>query len=494
MRIDKIRPAVLAAKQKYQNQKMNNLQQIEARVGKRLQALREKHDNAVTKIDSHELSDREPIGGIEKQYSIRDSTAERIKEMEDEREEQIAAVSEKYDELIDQAESRIDILEEEKQGRLTELRRKIGGVEAASRRLNDSIDGLVSDHESVASVGFASGIARPHSSQEDRFLVHLPTVIAKLEDGTKSRNLVLTASAIKEGKGSLGSLKGLVGMKFAPLETVDESFLGFVESYRNEPELNAATELLAADHNILRASTFRDLASSGITKMQERGWLREKEAIEFGRAVQEFYVPSRLMPSVKKMQVSMVERGTSQTKVRFLNSRGVEQWVTLKDVEALRRADLSDFESEAGSLVGSVGISGSLTGFLRGLRIPYSKSYCIDKGEVWVQYQLHSLLANSQFRTNLQRERVLSVGDISGRIDFDVGGIGIEVKIFRSMQDFDRLTREILLYGENYDEILVPFINAGGLSNDQLDDAFALLMKKIGKVRAYFPLNCSEHE
>ncbi|MDG6937318.1 MAG: hypothetical protein JRN42_02095 [Nitrososphaerota archaeon] len=61
--------------------------------------------------------------------------------------------------------------------------------------------------------------------------------------------------------------------------------------------------------------------------------------------------------------------------------------------------------------------------------------------------------------------------------------------VFRSMQDFDRLTREMLVYGKKYSEIIIPYINAGGLSNEQLDTALQLLSEHYPQVKSCFPLN-----
>jgi len=77
-------------------------------------------------------------------------------------------------------------------------------------------------------------------------------------------------------------------------------------------------------------------------------------------------------------------------------------------------------------------------------------------------------MANNEFQTHLRREQTFSVGNLEARIDFDVNGVGVEVKIFRSMQDFDRLTREMLVYGNEYGEILIPYINAGGSPTSSL--------------------------
>ncbi|MDG6981081.1 MAG: hypothetical protein JRM97_06225 [Nitrososphaerota archaeon] len=64
--------------------------------------------------------------------------------------------------------------------------------------------------------------------------------------------------------------------------------------------------------------------------------------------------------------------------------------------------------------------------------------------------------------------------------------------VFRSMQDFDRLTREMLVYGKKYSEIIIPYINAGGLSNEQLDTALQLLSEHYPQVKSCFPLNCAD--
>jgi hypothetical protein len=183
--------------------------------------------------------------------------------------------------------------------------------------------------------------------------------------------------------------------------------------------------------------------------------------------------------------------GTAQT-VRFVTYQGLERQVRIDELESLRKEDADQFNKQNPSVDYSAGYSTEIRDFLTTLRIPHNKQYCIEHSEDWVQNQLYALLANSQFQTNLHREQTFNVGDLEARIDFDVDGVGIEVKIFRGMQDFDRLTREMLVYGKEYSEILIPYINAGGLSNEQLETALSLLSEHYPQVKGHFALNCAD--
>ncbi len=498
--IDRIRPSVLERKEKFENKRMNQRQQIEARFSGRLHDLRNRRDAAAAKIDAHDPhTGREPRGGIDKQYSIKENADRRIRELEREQEERIATVDEKYDVLIEEQQGRIDSLEDQKEANLEEPRGKMKFVNDATDRLTNAIEGLIEDHNSIIGMGSTSSIIRPAEIDIKKFIVYLPTIISRFEDGAKSRTIILTARALKYGKGFFGSLKGLVGLKATPLEEANESLTTFITSVAENPKVSKAISFTARQYDVLRDPKTKNLAISGMGKMQAQGWIKEKEIIEFRKAFDEHFVPSDsadFSPREEKWSINPNDQTQQEPpqSVRFVSYKGVETQVEIGKLEILRKEDQEEFNKDVSSTNYTTSNSARLIEFLRGLKLPDSKSYCINHGEVWVQHQLYTLLANSEFR-GARRERSFRVGEtgaIGARIDFDVGGVGIEVKIFRSPQDFQRLTNEMLTYRGNYGEIIIPYINAGGLSNEELEERFKLLSQHYPEVKGYFPLNCGE--
>jgi hypothetical protein len=495
-KIDRIRPSVLESKRRYENQRMNHIQQIEARMSRKMHALRDKQDAAEAKIAAYENSEREPKGGIARQYSIRDSTRRRIRELEDEQKEQIEAVNKKYDELIEQAQNLIDSLEDEKERALEEPKRKISMVTKSANRLNRAIDQLIKDHDSIIKMEASSSIIRPAQVDADEFTLYLPTIIARFDDGKKPHSTVFSVVTMKQSKGVVGALKGLVGMKSSPLEKSDEGLTKFVASYLSNPKVSTAALIAAKQNDVLLNPSTKDSVYSGVAKLQSRGLIKQNEAVEFQEAVENYFVPmgSQVAPVQQGSLASTItEKGEKQPlMVRFVNYRGTEKWVEIDKLETLREQDQNEFASLVPSLRMATSESSRLLGFLRNLKIPHTKQYCIDQGEDWVQNQLYIVLVNSEFGNDVHRERTFNVGVMKARIDFDVRGVGVEVKIFRSMQDFDRLTKEMLNYGEKYHEIIIPYINAGGMSNEQLEAELRLLSKHYPQIKGYFALNCND--
>jgi len=96
--IDSIRPNVAEKKEKYERERLQQHRQIEARFAGRLHDLRNKRDAAVAKIRAYDPdSGNRSEHAIERQYSIKKSAEQRIKELEEEQENQIDTVDEKYD-------------------------------------------------------------------------------------------------------------------------------------------------------------------------------------------------------------------------------------------------------------------------------------------------------------------------------------------------------------------------------------------------------------
>jgi len=273
--IEKIRPSVLERKEKIENKRANQRQQIEARFSVGLHELRDRRDAATAKIDTYDsYSGREPRGGIEKQYSIRDTAARRIKELEKRQEKEIATNDEKYDVLIAAQQGRIDAVEERKEAKLEEPRRKIEVVSNATNRLVKAIDDLIENHHSVISIESASNIVRPIQMEQNEFMVYLPTIMSTFDDGRKSRLKCLTASSLKDGKGLFGGLKGLVGVKFIPIEEPSEILDKFAASITEYPKMNKAVSILAKRNDLLRDSQTKNRVISGIAKMQTEKWIK----------------------------------------------------------------------------------------------------------------------------------------------------------------------------------------------------------------------------
>lgn len=497
--IEKIRPSVVERKEKYENKRMEQVRQIEARFSGRLHDLQNKRDAASAKIDAYDpYGGREPRGGIDKQYSIKRTAEHRIKDLESEKDGLIADIDERYQTLIDEEQGRIDSLEKQKQDNLKEPRRKIQHVNQATDRLVKVIDGLIESHDSVIHVGLASNIVRPTQIEASEFTVYLPTIISEFDNGEESRTEFITASSLKDGKGFFGGLKSLVGRKFMPLEQPSESLTEFVTSITEDSKMAEVISTIAKRTDVLRNPQIRNMVTSGIGKMRVHGWIKEKESVEFQKALDEHFGsanpqgPSTEGEHEKATQLDETKQELQQL-VRFVNHNGVESQVEIDKLEALRKEDSDQFEKESPLNTRTTNDSARLLEFLVGLRIPHTKEYCIEHSEDWVQNQLYAILVNNHAFRAVARERTFNVGNLEARIDFDVNGIGIEVKIFRSMQDFDRLTREMLVYGKEYNEILIPYINAGGgLSNEQLETALNLLSEHYPQVKGYFQLNCSE--
>jgi hypothetical protein len=370
-------------------------------------------------------------------------------------------------------------------------------VNGATSRCIQAIDALVQTHNSVINLGLPSGIIVPSNIDFGEFLLYLPVVAALFSDGVTSRTTLYSPTSLKDGKGVVGSLKSFMGMQFSPIEPLNPSFVEFSESIAKNPKTRDIFSACSKAYNLLQDPQTRALIHSGMAKMQTQGWIKEKETAEFRRSMGENFaaITSQSTPVdtryVASNRVEEAATGTAQT-VRFVTYQGLERQVRIDELESLRKEDADQFNKQNPSVDYSAGYSTEIRDFLTTLRIPHNKQYCIEHSEDWVQNQLYALLANSQFQTNLHREQTFNVGDLEARIDFDVDGVGIEVKIFRGMQDFDRLTREMLVYGKEYSEILIPYINAGGLSNEQLETALSLLSEHYPQVKGHFALNCAD--
>ncbi len=264
--------------------------------------------------------------------------------------------------------------------------------------------------------------------------------------------------------------------------------------------LNVTEEFsnLLKGHNLLGDPKSKNLVSSGIAKMQALGWIKEKDSVQLKKAIDEHFLPTASSSPTIDKEREPISQTIDQCQepsclVRFVNYKGLETRVEIGQLETLRRQDQEEFDRESPLISHAKRGSTRLCKYLRGIRIPHTKQYCIKKKENWVQNQLYVLLENSEFRHEVHKESSFKAGNISSRIDFDVDGIGIEVKIFSSKQDFARLDMEVRHYSRRHNEIIVPYLlNAGGLSNDQLEAEFKDLQEHYRQVIDYFPLNCRD--
>lgn len=457
--IERVRPSVLEKKKTYEDERMNLRRQIENRFSGRLHDLRNKRDAAAAKIDAYDPYDdtsREPRGGIDRQYSIKESAERRIKELEEEQEERVATVDEKYDALIDEQQKRIDSLEEKKQSALEEPKKKMEAVNRATNRLRKAIDNLIESHESVTSKGLTSNITPPPHMEAIEFMTYVPTVIAEFNDGTKSRTRFLTVSPLKDGKGLFGSLKGLVGVKFMPLEQPHESLTKFATSVTENPKVNAAVSILAKRNNLLQDPNTKNLISSGIAMMQKRGWLKEKEAIEFRRVIDENFVP----PDSRGPSLQVEHEETAQTYetkqeqpqlVRFVDYQGIEKLVRIDELEAMRKEDEDQFGSNIKTL-SEENRNVEEKGDLLELVVQAIQDFTPSRryhNEFPYQAELQGWL-----RSKFPMSRI-EIQTGASRPDIVIEDIAIEVKGPTDNAALNTLTTKCLKYSEYYNKIIL---------------------------------------
>lgn len=496
-RVNEIRPSVVANKRKLEDQRADRREQIQRPIDEQLHDLKGRLSDAKSKIAAYEYDETMPRGGIEKQYSLKDNLKARIKELEEERNSRIALLDEKYNRLVEEEQDRIDSLERAKQNDLKDPTAKIERVRGATNRLVNAIRGLAKNHESIVSLGINTNLVLPKQIGTIEFVAYLPVVLVEFEAESKNRTDVFSTSVMKDRQSFGDNLRGLVGMKKSPLERKD-SILGLARlalSVVEDQKLSRIALVSAKRFNALRDPATQGLLTSGISKLQGLGWMKPKEAIEFHQSIQNYFVPSH-SDSVETPETPMVQEDAvpmNSPSVRFVSHTGLETFVALGKLEELRKSDEEDFKKGVAGMKSAIGESVRLLRYLKSIRIPHNKKYCVDKKEDWVQNQLYLMLANSEFRARVHRERTFTVKEIEARIDFDVAGIGIEVKIFRSHQDFQRLATEMLHYTKEYSEILIPYINVE-FSDDRLNSEFRFLTEQHKEIKGFFELNCSDIE
>jgi len=124
--------------------------------------------------------------------------------------------------------------------------------------------------------------------------------------------------------------------------------------------------------------------------------------------------------------------------------------------------------------------------FLKKKKFPESKEVYGKKEEPFLHGQMHVLLVDKFGLDNVKKEETINEG--RKRIDFAVFDVGIEVKIFRSTKDFDRLLQEVYYYTQVYKQIIVPYINLGGVEPPKLKQLLERLKKRNPEVKDYFEL------
>ena len=120
------------------------------------------------------------------------------------------------------------------------------------------------------------------------------------------------------------------------------------------------------------------------------------------------------------------------------------------------------------------------------LRLHFNKNYLVKKKEPFVQALMYQYL-REKLGNLVKREEILTR---RGRIDFLIGDVGVEVKIFRKFADFNRLASEMHQYTKKVKKIIIPYIIAGGdTSKSEIENELRNLSKRYNEIKAYFELN-----
>lgn len=496
-RIEAIRPSVTENQQRYQERQRKEREQITERIDEQLSDLKERLAEVNAKVDAYESEQKVPRGGIERQYSLRGSIESQIGELGAERRDKVGTLDEKYDALIAQEQERIDSLEEAKQKALKEPGGRIKKVGGSTERLKKAFNALVKGHESVLALGEGTVLALPKQIDRDEFVARIPIIIAKYQAGARKRSAISSVSVMKASKGMTDSFKGFVGMKQSPLEKENPSLVVFAQEVIEDARLDQIIPSLASSADLLQTPQTRGLIVSGVAKLQGSGWIKPKDAESFLDSIKEDFEP--LKPGGLPMATPpstiprRAESTVSNPRIRVLNFEGKESLVQLSELAEVRRLDEEEFNKGSPGMRSATGESTQLVRHLKSVRFPYDKEYCVKKGEIWVQNQLYFMLANSQFRARVRKEHKFESKEVESRIDFDVSGIGVEVKIFREQQDLQRLAEELVRYTREYNEIIIPYINSG-FSDERLYSEFRFLKEKFKEIRDYFELNCADIE
>ncbi len=454
--IDRIRPSVLQRKEQYENERMKHHHQIVRRFSGRLHELEDRRDSAAARIRAfNSYSSRKPRGGIDRQYSIKENAERRIKDLESDRDEQLALVDAKYDALIQEEQARIDVIEHEKQTSLTEPKRKIQVLNQASQRLVRAIGGLIDEHNSVIGLGFDSGVVRPINIGTNDFVVYLPTIVCVFDNGIEQRLKILTTSTLKGGKGVVGSLKGWVGIKYVPLETPEESHLfEFVAAKGGDSEIAKAMANAAGRYNILANPETKRLCTSGTAKMQARGWIKEKEAKEFLEAFNGCFKAKHEHSNGAEVAspvhgIRPAQRNPSL--VRFVDYKGQERLVSIDELESIRREDERQFSLGAQALIEEQKKKEEQNSLLNYVvqtieAFRPSKRY---HNEFPYQTELQGWL-RARFPTSR-----IEIQTGASRPDIVIEDVAIEVKGPTDNRALETLTTKCLKYSHYYDKVIL---------------------------------------
>lgn len=453
--IERIRPSVLQNKEQYENERMKHHHQIERGFSGRLHDLRNRRDAAASKIRAYNYSSRQPKGGIAKQRSIKDNAERRIKDLEGEQAEQLGLVDEKYDTLIQEQQSRIDAVEEEKQATLKEPKRKMHAVSEATRSLVKAIDNLIDEHNSVISIGSDSGISRPTNIGANDFVIYLPTIVCIFDNGIESRVKILTTNTLKGGKGLIGSLKGLVGFKYAPFEQHDDSSLfEFVAAMEKDTEALKTIQIGATRYNTLANPETRRVWTSGVAKMQARGLIGEKDAKAFLEALDKHFIPKlHSLDETKSVVPIHTIQPTNKppSLVRFIDYKGRERLVTIDELESIRREDEREFSLGAQALIEEQKKKEEQDSLLNYIvqTIEEFKPSRRYHNEFPYQAELQGWL-KSRFPTSK-----IEMQTGASRPDIVIEDIAIEVKGPTDNRALETLTTKCLKYSQYYDKVIL---------------------------------------
>ena len=454
--IDRIRPEVLSTKERLESEKLEQRRKIEARFSGRLHDLQNRRDAAQSKIDAYEYSDREPKGGIDKQRSIKRNSEHRIEELESEQETQTSEVDEKYKRLASEQDERIDSIERRKQDALREPKNKIQKVEKATNRLTSAIDGLLQDHENFLSLGASSELQIPESMSANEFILYLPFVQARFDNGREQRTRILVPSSLKESKGILGGIKSIMRMKTMPLEQEWEAIAPFNESLNMDSNSTRVLSVVARRNDFLSNHEVSSLLSSGITKLQSRGWISEKDATEFGKVLKEYYVQSEPPIALSSSELTpsreLQEREPEPRQpVRFVNYLGEEKLVAMDELEAARKEDETQFALGVQKLISEQRRKDNESSLLNSVveAIQEFKPSRRYHNEFPYQAELQGWL-KSRFPGSK-----IEIQTGASRPDIVIENIAIEVKGPTDNRALETLTSKCLKYSGYYDTIVM---------------------------------------
>jgi hypothetical protein len=315
---------------------------------------------------------------------------------------------------------------------------------------------LLQDHETFINLGKASTIQIPAGVSSSEVLMYVPLVQAKFDNGKESRSKILATSSLKEGKGIIGGIKGVFKMRTMPLEQKWEALVPFMESLTQDPNSNRVLSIVARRNNSLESSETEASLSSGIEKLQSRGWINDKDALEFARVLKESYAPSESheVPTFEEQNAIEALRNRapqSPQLAHFVNYLGEDKLVAMDKLEEVRKEDQMQFALGAQRLVSEQRQKEEESSLLNAVvqAIEEFKPSRRYHNEFPYHTELQGWL-RSRFPSSK-----IEIQTGASRPDIVIEDIAIEVKGPTTNQALDTLTTKCLKYSEYYDKIVM---------------------------------------